>query len=138
MKHRRLKLLFISAALAYSIYLLNSLNTYMAYKDVHVEVMQTYSGTSTGKYGSMEFIVVYRTDDGTFFDRYVSASDYYQLEKGQKLVLNIRPSDIQQNWVKNIIWFFGPIVWWGIAGTFSLVTFLLAVWPDRRKKNEEA
>ncbi|QBZ70830.1 hypothetical protein pETSU_249 [Edwardsiella phage pEt-SU] len=134
MVYRRLFLVFMALCLWYSVYALVSVNKYMTSVDTPVEVKQLYSGTSTGKYSKMEFIAIYQTRDGTIFDRRISASTFYQLKPGDKIMLSIRPFDIRQNWVDNAIWFFGVITYSVIASGVGGIFVVLAFWRSKRRK----
>lgn len=80
-------------------------NVYMTPAPVEVEVTQLYSGASTGKYSHLEFIAVYRTNSGVYFDREVSAASYSRMSVGDHYTLTLRPMDIQQTTWDNVVWF---------------------------------
>lgn len=136
MMHRRWYLVFMALCLWYSVYCLVNANKYMEFRDVPVEVKQIYSGVGTGKHPRMEFIAIYQTQDGTIFDRNISAAAFYQLKPGDKETINIRQYDIKQNWKDNAIWFFGALAYYIIATAAGIVLLVLAFWPDTRKSNE--
>lgn len=136
MLSRKLFLVFMAGCLFYSVYALISVNKYMAFKDVPVEVKQIYSGVGTGKNPRMEFIAIYRTQDGTIFDRNISAANFYQLKPGDKITISIRQYDIRQNWKDNAIWFFGALAYYIIASAAGILFLVLAFWPDTRKSDE--
>lgn len=64
------------------------------FKDWPVELVQTYSGTSTGKYSHLEFIAVYKMEDGRLIDQRISAATYSQAVIGEKYTINARGMDI--------------------------------------------
>lgn len=134
MLRRRLYLVLTALCLWYSVYVLISANKYMEYRDVPVEVKQIYSGTSSGKHSRMEFIAIYQTQDGFIFDRNISAANFYQLQPGDKVILNLRQYDIQQTWANNAIWFFGALAYSIMAGGLGGGFMVSAFWPDKRKK----
>lgn len=136
MLSRKLFLVFMAGCLFYSVYALISVNKYMAFKDVPVEVKQIYSGVGTGKNPRMEFIAIYQTQDGTIFDRNISAANFYQLKPGDKITISIRQYDIRQNWKDNAIWFFGALTYYIIASAAGILFLVLAFWPDTRKSDE--
>lgn len=133
MLSRKLFLIFMAGCLFYSVYALISINKYMTFKDVPVEVKQIYSGVGTGKHPRMEFIAIYQTQDGTIFDRYISAAAFYQLKPGDKITLHLRQYDIKQNWGDNAVWFFGALIYYIIASAMGILFLVLAFWPDKRK-----
>lgn len=106
----KLKDLLFSTVLILSmigVYLVvDSFNDYMKYKQYNVTVTQLYSGNSTGKSSTLQFIAVYKTEDNVYFDDYVSASTYSRLSVGDKITLSLRPMDVKQTLWDNIIWFF--------------------------------
>lgn len=136
MLSRKLFLIFMAGCLFYSVYALISINKYMAFKDVPVEVKQIYSGVGTGKNSRMEFIAIYQTKDGTIFDRNISASTFYQLKPGDKVTINIRQYDIKQNSRDNAIWFFGALAYYVIATVAGIMFVVLAFWPNEEKSDE--
>lgn len=111
----------IAALILAVVIVFNNANTYMEYTNYNVEVMEIYSGQSSGKYSSLNFIGVFKTDTGIVFDRNISASTYSQLKKGDTITLNLRPFDVKQDTTSNIIWFFGSVVLWAA----SFITFPL-------------
>lgn len=133
MLSRRLFLILVGLGLWYSAWCLMEANEYMKTKDFPVEVKQIYSGTGSGKYSRMEFIAIYQAQDGTIFDRNISAASFYQLEPGDKVILQLRQYDIRQTWKDNTIWFFGALMYYLVTGVFGAGFIVLAFWPDRRK-----
>lgn len=83
---------------------------YMQYHHQTVEVTEKYQGGSYGKRSRMEFIAVFKTEDGRYFDRNVGASAYSQYQIGGKYTMELREFDIQQNGWDNLIWLFGAVV----------------------------
>lgn len=138
MLSRKLFLIFMAGCLFYSVYALISINKYMAFKDVPVEVKQIYSGVGTGKNSRMEFIAIYQTKDGTIFDRHISAAAFYQLKPGDKTTIHIRQYDIQQNWGDNAIWLFGALIYYVIAAAIGCLFLVLAIWPNKKEEDEKA
>ena len=136
MLSRKLFLVFMACCLWYSVYALVSINKYMTYTDVPVEVKQVYSGVSSGKHSRMEFIAIYQTKDGTIFDRRLSAAQFYQLQPGDKITLELRPYDIKQTGWENAIWFFGAIAYCVVASAFGILLVVLSVWPNWLKEKD--
>lgn len=65
-------------------------------RDYKSEVVQVYSGTSSGKYSHLEFIGVYReVGTGIMFDRRISASEYSITHVGDIVTINTRPMDVE-------------------------------------------
>lgn len=130
--------LFI-AALVFAIipFIWNSQNTYMETKVIPVEVVELISGQSTGKYSKLEFIAVYKDEQGRVFDRHVSPSFYTLLNKGDTIAIEIREMDIKQTTKDNLIWFFGTVllVSIGITGFITCIVFGVACLIDERKNN---
>lgn len=85
-------------------------NDYMRELDRTVEITEKFTGTSTGKYSHMEFIVVYKTDDNRYGDTRVDAAVYHQLKVGDKVTMNLREFDIAQTPLNNFLWFFMALV----------------------------
>lgn len=130
MEFYRLRLILVGIAFFLSIWYVNSINTYMTYKDTPVEVLQTYSGVSSGKHSLMQFVAVYKTQDGVVFDRFISASQFYKYQPGDKIVISLRPYDIRQNTFDNMVKFFGVIVYWAIAGCLGVGCIVIGLWPS--------
>lgn len=126
------------AALVFAIipFIWNSQNTYMETKVVPVEVVELISGQSTGKYSKLEFIAVYKDEQGRLFDRHVSPSFYTLLNKGDTIAIEIREMDIQQTTRDNLIWFFGTVLIFaiGIMGFIICVSTGIGCLIDERKK----
>lgn len=132
MERRRLTAVFIGIAFLLSIWYVNSINTYMTYKDTPVEVKHTYSGVSSGKHSVMQFIAIYQTQDGIIFDRFISPAQFYQYQPGDKVVISLRPYDIRQNTFDNLVKFFGVIVYWAIAGCLGVGCIVIGLWPESK------
>ncbi|QWY13463.1 thioredoxin [Escherichia phage vB_EcoM-ZQ3] len=130
--------LFI-AALVFAIipFIWNSQNTYMETKVIPVEVVELISGQSTGKYSKLEFIAVYKDEQGRVFDRRVSPSFYTLLNKGDTIAIEIREMDIKQTTKDNLIWFFGTVLLVSICitGFITCIVFGVAYLIDERKNN---
>jgi len=127
------------AALVFSIipFIWNSQNTYMETKVIPVEVVELISGQSTGKYSKLEFIAVYKDEQGRVFDRRVSPSFYTLLNKGDTIAIEIREMDIKQTTKDNLIWFFGTVLLVSICitGFITCIVFGIAYLIDERKNN---
>lgn len=96
-------------------------NDYLTYQNYSVEVVNLYSGISSGKYSSLDFIAVFRDlKTGVLFDRYISPSFYSQLAVGDMLTLNLRPFDVNQTFSQNAIFLFGAMI-------FQIVTFAVGI-----------
>lgn len=115
----------------------NSQNTYMETKVIPVEVVELISGQSTGKYSKLEFIAVYKDEQGRVFDRRVSPSFYTLLNKGDTIAIEIREMDIKQTTKDNLIWFFGTVLLVSICitGFITCIVFGIAYLIDERKNN---
>lgn len=115
----------------------NSQNTYMETKVIPVEVVELISGQSTGKYSKLEFIAVYKDEQGRVFDRRVSPSFYTLLNKGDTIAIEIREMDIKQTTKDNLIWFFGTVLLVSICSTgfITCIVFGIAYLIDERKNN---
>lgn len=85
-----------------------------------VEVIQMYSGQSGGRSSSLDFIVVYKTTDGTLFDTQVRASTYSQIHVGDNVQVTARAFDIypELRGPKGFVLF--------IAGSFCFLGTLIA------------
>lgn len=129
MLSRKLFLVFMACCLWYSVYCLYSVNKYMKAVDVPVEVKQIYSGTSSGKHSRMEFIAIYQAPDGYIFDRHISAANFYQLQPGDKITLNLRPFDLKQTSWENAVWYFGASFYYLFASAAGIIFVALAFWP---------
>ncbi|AWM11822.1 thioredoxin [Escherichia phage vB_EcoM-pJBK] len=127
------------AALVFAIipFIWNSQNTYMETKVIPVEVVELISGQSTGKYSKLEFIAVYKDEQGRVFDRRVSPSFYTLLNKGDTIAIEIREMDIKQTTKDNLIWFFGTVLLVSICitGFITCIVFGIAYLIDERKNN---
>ncbi|EHH5496264.1 hypothetical protein J7D59_002200 [Escherichia coli] len=127
------------AALVFSVipFIWNSQNTYMETKVIPVEVVELISGQSTGKYSKLEFIAVYKDEQGRVFDRRVSPSFYTLLNKGDTIAIEIREMDIKQTTKDNLIWFFGTVLLVSICitGFITCIVFGIAYLIDERKNN---
>ncbi|UPW39309.1 thioredoxin [Escherichia phage vB_EcoM_ESCO47] len=127
------------AALVFVIipFIWSSQNTYMETKVIPVEVVELISGQSTGKYSKLEFIAVYKDEQGRVFDRHVSPSFYTLLNKGDTIAIEIREMDIKQTTKDNLIWFFGTVLMFsiGITGFITCIVFGVAYLIDERKNN---
>ncbi len=127
------------AALVFAIvpFIWNSQNTYMETKVIPVEVVELISGQSTGKYSKLEFIAVYKDEQGRVFDRHVSPSFYTLLNKGDTIAIEIREMDIKQTTKDNLIWFFGTVLLVSICitGFITCIVFGIAYLIDERKNN---
>lgn len=127
------------AALVFVIipFIWNSQNTYMETKVIPVEVVELISGQSTGKYSKLEFIAVYKDEQGRVFDRRVSPSFYTLLNKGDTIAIEIREMDIKQTTKDNLIWFFGTVLLVSICitGFITCIVFGIAYLIDERKNN---
>lgn len=127
------------AALVFTIipFIWNSQNTYMETKVIPVEVVELISGQSTGKYSKLEFIAVYKDEQGRVFDRHVSPSFYTLLNKGDTIAIEIREMDIKQTTKDNLIWFFGTVLLVSICitGFITCIVFGIAYLIDERKNN---
>ena len=125
------------AALVFSIipFIWNSQNTYMETKVIPVEVVELISGQSTGKYSKLEFIAVYKDEQGRVFDRRVSPSFYTLLNKGDTIAIEIREMDIKQTTKDNLIWFFGTVLLVSICitGFITCIVFGVAYLIDEKK-----
>ncbi|WPK35868.1 thioredoxin [Escherichia phage AV117] len=127
------------AALVFAIipFIWNSQNTYMETKVIPVEVVELISGQSTGKYSKLEFIAVYKDEQGRVFDRHVSPSFYTLLNKGDTIAIEIREMDIKQTTKDNLIWFFGTVLLVSICitGFITCIVFGITYLIDERKNN---
>ncbi|EFE4843465.1 hypothetical protein CG521_001770 [Escherichia coli] len=127
------------AALVFAVipFIWNSQNTYMETKVIPVEVVELISGQSTGKYSKLEFIAVYKDEQGRVFDRRVSPSFYTLLNKGDTIAIEIREMDIKQTTKDNLIWFFGTVLLVSICitGFITCIVFGIAYLIDERKNN---
>lgn len=92
----RIKMAIAAIILFFSAYFIDFQPEHTKFKDWPVELVQVYSGTSTGKYSHLEFIAVYRLDDGRLIDRKISASTYSQAKIGQRYTINARGMDLFQ------------------------------------------
>lgn len=96
-------------------------------QNIKAEIVQLYSGTSTGKYSHLEFIAVYEDQQGRRFDRNISAAFYSSARVGQTYDLQIRPEHIyyeyRSGW--NSAWSFGSfmlyIITYSSAFVFSVI-----------------
>lgn len=90
-----------------------------------------YDGTSGGKYSHLEFIVVYRLDDGYLFDRRVSASFFSMAQVGQKYIVRERPYDIidSERTGLKAAWFFVSGITYLITYILAIITFALSIIP---------
>ncbi|AHY25051.1 hypothetical protein AVV36_gp089 [Pectobacterium bacteriophage PM2] len=95
------------------------------------EIVKMYDGTSGGKYSHLEFIVVYRLDDGYLFDQRVSASFFSMAQVGQKYTVNKRPYDIihSERTGMNAVWFFVSQFIYLISYTLAIILFAISVVP---------
>lgn len=85
-------------------------NDYMRAFDREVEIVEKFVGSSTGKHSHMQFIVVYKTDDGRYADSYLKPSEFHQLKVGDKVNMTLREFDLQQTPLNNFLWFFLAMV----------------------------
>ncbi|EPZ4757104.1 hypothetical protein ACXN21_001577 [Escherichia coli] len=109
----------------------------METKVIPVEVVELIPGQSTGKYSKLEFIAVYKDEQGRVFDRRVSPSFYTLLNKGDTIAIEIREMDIKQTTKDNLIWFFGTVLLVSICitGFITCIVFGIAYLIDERKNN---
>lgn len=129
-------LLLLIALTGLSMYIKDN-NEYMAFRDVPVVFIDKYTRESCHKGHCRDrFKGLFRTEDGTVFDRQISAYMYRQMHLGERFSLNIRQFDIRQTPSDNLWWFFIPVLVYVLTGTawiFSLIGYL--VWYlDRPKK----
>lgn len=97
---------------------------------IKAELVQLYSGTSSGKYSHLEFIAVYEDQNGRRFDREISPAFYSMAQVGSTYDLEIRPeliySEYRQGW--NVAWSFGSkflyFVTYITAFVFSVIVCL--------------
>ncbi|YP_010843963.1 thioredoxin [Salmonella phage KM16] len=112
---------------------MNHFNDYMTYQNYDVEVVDVISGMSSGKHSSLEFIAVYELEDGYRFDRNISAATSTQLKPGQEITLELRPFDVKQTTMENIVWSFGGVLANSAGFVAGAVFGLLAI--SRRFNN---
>ncbi|WVT33184.1 hypothetical protein PS49_80 [Aeromonas phage PS49] len=76
---------------------------------VKAELVQLYSGTSSGKYSHLEFIAVYEDQNGRRFDREISPAFYSMAQVGSTYDLEVRPELIYSEYRQglNVAWSFG-------------------------------
>jgi hypothetical protein len=76
---------------------------------IKAELVQLYSGTSSGKYSHLEFIAVYEDQNGRRFDREISPAFYSMAQVGSTYDLEIRPELIYSEYRqgRNVAWSFG-------------------------------
>lgn len=81
-------------------------NDYMTRSPLTVTVYDklTLPGRNTA-----DLSIVYKTQAGVYFDRYVSHSTYATSHVGDTYTIMIRPFDVRQTSSQNVIYFFGPI-----------------------------
>lgn len=120
----RVKYLVVSVLCALVAYSAIKFNKYMTHNDYPLQVVELYSGMSNSKYPTTEFIAVMKTEDGIIFDRRVSAAFFSQTQKGDKIVLSLRPFDIKQTFRDNLIFFFGAVVIQAASGVVSLFALI--------------
>lgn len=85
-------------------------NDYMTEVPVKVTTVKVYNGMSPGKYTSLEFIAVFKTEDGYLFDRRISPSFASWLKDGDVVTLELRPMDIKQTGQDNFLYFFLALI----------------------------
>ncbi|WCZ66193.1 hypothetical protein [Yersinia phage MHG19] len=94
-----------------------------------VEVIQMYSGQSGGRSSSLDFVVVYKTTDGTLFDTRVLPSTYSQLHVGDNVQVIAREFDIYPElrgpkgfvlFVAGGFWFLGTLIASIISMSYAL------------------
>ncbi|BBC78137.1 Hypothetical protein KNT65_gp089 [Escherichia phage EcS1] len=112
-------------------------NDYMSEKSYTVETTQLYSGQGTGRYASTEFIGVFKTEDNVYFDLRLKPSTYSQLKVGEKVVFDLRPMDIKQTPMENLIWFFGGVILWSISIVGGIVCLIGIAKPSAFEDNDE-
>ena len=76
---------------------------------VKAELVQLYSGTSSGKYSHLECIAVYEDQNGRRFDREISPAFYSMTQVGSTYDLEVRPELIYSEYRqgRNVAWSFG-------------------------------
>ena len=97
---------------------------------IKAELVQLYSGTSSGKYSHLEFIAVYEDQNGRRFDREISPAFYSMAQVGSTYDLEVRPeliySEYRQGW--NAAWSFGSaflyVITYVLALFFSVIVCL--------------
>lgn len=110
--NKRLRFFLIGAAITISLFFtykfLDSKNVYDKESRVTVEVVNLISGSTQGKHGGyLEFIGVFKTQDGIYFDQHMSPSTFTQLNVGEKVTLNLSPRDIKSNGRMELGWVLG-------------------------------
>lgn len=98
----------ITISLFFTYKFLDSKNVYDKESPVTVEVVNLISGSTQGKHGGyLEFIGVFKTQDGIYFDQHMSPSMYTQMHVGDKVTLNLSPRDIKSNGRLELGWVLG-------------------------------
>ncbi len=98
---------------------------------IQAEVVQLYSGTSTGKYSHLEFIAVYEDNQGRRFDQNVSAAFYSSAKVGQIYNIETRPELIYDEYRSGwpLALGFGSaflyVITYGFAILFSMILLIL-------------
>lgn len=96
-------------------------NEYMTERPFNITVYDKMKVDSSK--GRVNLAVVYETDNGVFFDRYVSPSTYATSHVGESYALMLRPFDVKQTRWQNALYFVGPVVFGAIS--ITLFCFLL-------------
>lgn len=122
----------ITLSLFFSYKYLDSKNEYNKESRVTVEVVNLISGSTQGKHGgSLEFIGVFKTQEGIYFDQHMSPSLYTQMHVGDKVTLNLSPRDIQSNGRLELGWVLGMaflMVLIVVSGMMTLVWTIFYNW----------
>lgn len=129
------RLIYLACALALfaSVYGVMRINTYTTPVTRTVEVKQLYAGETGGRHSRMQFIAVFETKDGILFDQPVSASNYYLLQPGDKVTMELTPMSIKQTGRDNAIWFFGAVFYYVAASVTGVALLISACWPSKNK-----
>ncbi len=70
---------------------------------------------SSGKHPSYRHILILKEEHDRLFDIEVSPTTYFQAIEGGVMYFNLREFDIKQTSKNNILYFFGPIISFGIS-----------------------
>lgn len=134
--NKRLRTFLIGTVITLSLFFtyeyVDSKNEYIKESPVTVEVVNLISGNTQGRHGgSLEFIGVFKTQEGIYFDQHMSPSTYTQLHVGDKVTLNLSPRDIQSNGRLELGWVLGmALLMVSIVGSgiFTLVWTIFYDW----------